>query len=271
LALTLGIPDFAASGVLVDLTELAQQYKPDRDAKGCQALYTVGDFSQGRLFGLCTDGDALVMFYRKDLLDNPEQQKRFADQYGYPLAVPATWNEFDQMVRFFHRPDQGLYGGALVRAVVRAWGAGTAGIAEWIIRYHAKGHYLFDDHMHPQINNDAGVKALEEWIALTHYLDGARTNTWIQHVEAYRSGRSFARLGHGADQKLSWDPLQSKVYGKLAWGLAPGGTIQGKLLRTPFFSPGYSYVVSKYSPIPEIAYLFCQYADSPKMSTIAVR
>jgi multiple sugar transport system substrate-binding protein len=149
LALPLGIPDFAATGVLVDLTELAQQYHPDRGAQGCQALYTVGDFYQGRQFGLCTDGDTLVMFYRKDLLDHPDQQQRFADQYGYPLAIPATWNEFDQMVRFFHQPDQGLYGGALVRAVLRASGGGTAGIAEWMIRYHAKGHYLFDDHMHP--------------------------------------------------------------------------------------------------------------------------
>lgn len=260
-----GIPDFAASGVLVDLTELAQQYDPDRHAKGCEVLYNVADFYQGRLFGFCCDGDALVMFYRKDLLDNPEEQKRFADQYGYPLSVPATWNEFDQIVRFFHRPNQGLHGGAMPRAAA----GGVASIAEWIIRYHAKGHYPFDDHMHPQINNDGGVEALEEWI--TDYLDGARTNTWFQHVEAYRAGRSFAHLGYGADQKAFWDPRQSRVYGKLTWGLPPGGTIEGELLRTPFFTPGHSYVVSKYSPIPEIAYLFCQYAYSPKMSTIAVR
>ena len=79
LAVTHGVPDFAESGAFVDLTEFAKQYNPDRDAKGCHALYNVGDFYQGRLYGLCADGDTYLMFYRKDLLDNTEEQKRFAD------------------------------------------------------------------------------------------------------------------------------------------------------------------------------------------------
>jgi multiple sugar transport system substrate-binding protein len=262
---TFGIPDLAESGVLVDLTDYAKHYNPDREARGCQALYNVGDFYKGRLYGLETDGDTYMMFYRKDYLESKEEQKRFADKFGYALKVAETWKELDDQAQFFYRPDKNFYGGALFRTRgFIAW--------EWNIRYHAKGQYLFDDNLNPLINTDAGVKALEELSAITKYLDpGARTNGLFENFEAYGSGRSFANIGWGGSQKFFWDPQKSKVFGKLAWGLAPGGMVKGKLLRTPYFNWGWNYVVSKYSPVQEIAYLFCQYAFSPKMSTIAVR
>ncbi len=262
---TFGIPDLAESGVLVDLTDLAKKYDPDRNAPGCRALYNIGDFYKGRLYGLQTDGDTYLMFYRQDLLQDPEEQKRYQDKYGAPLRVPETWEELDRQLAFFYRPDRGFYGGALFRTRgFIAW--------EWNIRFHAKGRWLFDDNMEPQIAGAEGVKALEELIAVTKYLDpGARTNGLFENFEAYGSGRSYANIGWGGSQKYFWDAKKSKVRDKLTWAIAPGGVVKGKLLKTPYFNWGWNYVVSKYSPVQEIAYLFCQYAYSPKMSTIAVR
>jgi multiple sugar transport system substrate-binding protein len=134
-----------------------------------------------------------------------------------------------------------------------------------------QGLFPFDDDLNPQINNDAGVKALEELIAASQYLyPGARTNGLFENFEAYGQGDKFANIGWGGTQKyLNSD--KSKVKGKLAFGNTPGGTVNGKLLKTPYFNWGWNYVVSSASKEPEIAYLFTLYATSPVISILAVR
>jgi multiple sugar transport system substrate-binding protein len=152
---TFGIPDLAESGILVNLDQYAAKYEPE----GFQddALFAIGDYYKGSLYGYQTDGDTYVMFYNKDWLDDPDEQKGFAAKYGYDLKVPDTWQELDDMMAWFHRPDEGMYGGALYRTqYFLAW--------EWWGRFHAKGFYPLDDDLNPQINNAAGVAALEEML-----------------------------------------------------------------------------------------------------------
>ena len=137
------------------------------------------------------------MFYRKDWISDPEEQKRYADRYGITLKVPDTWEELDQQLAFFHRPESGRYGGALFRSqYFIAW--------EWWVRFHAKGFFPFTDDLAPQINNDAGVKALEELAAASKYLyPGARSNGLFENFEAYGKGDSYANIGWGGTQALT--------------------------------------------------------------------
>lgn len=257
-----GLPDLVTSGILVNLDQLAERYAPEDYQE--DYLYTIANYYKGSLYGYETDGDAYVMFYLKDWLDDPEENKKFSDKHGYKLKVPETWQELDAMMAFFHRPDVHRYGGALYRTqYFIAW--------EWWVRFHAKGFYPFDEDMKPQINNDAGVKALEELVAASKYLyPGARSNGLFENFEAYGQGNKFCNIGWGGTQKfLNSD--KSKVKGKLAFGPMPGGIVKDKLLKTPYFNWGWNYVVSSVSKNPEIAYLFTLYACSPAMSTLAVR
>lgn len=259
---TFGIPDLVESGILVNLDQLAQKYEPEGFQES--ALYSVGDYYKGSFYGYQTDGDAYVLFYRKDWLENADEKKAYADKHGTELKLPDTWQEFDRQLAFFHRPDKGQYGGALFRTqYFIAW--------EWWIRFHAKGFYPFDADLEPQINNEAGVKALEELVAASQYLyPGARTNGLFENFEAYGKGDSYANIGWGGTQKyLNSD--KSSVKGKLAYGPTPGGIVNGKLLRTPYFNWGWNYVVSSVSKEQELAYLFTLYATSPKPSTLAVQ
>lgn len=259
---TFGIPDLAESGILVNLDQYAQKYEPE----GFQddALYSTGDYYKGNLYGYQTDGDTYVMFYLKDWLDDAEEGKKFADKHGYALKVPDTWEELDAMMAHFNRPDEGKYGGALYRTqFFIAW--------EWWVRFHAKGYFPLDDDLEPQINNEAGVQALAELVAASkHLYPGARTNGLFENFEAYGQGDKFCNIGWGGTQKFL-NSEKSKVRGRLAHGPTPGGTIDGKLIKTPYFNWGWNYVVSSVSREPEIAYLFTLYACSPAMSTIAVR
>lgn len=259
---TFGIPDLAESGILVNLDQYALKYEPE----GFQddALYTIGDYYKGSFYGYQTDGDTYLMFYNKPWLDDEAERKGFADKNGYELKVPDTWEELDAMMAWFHRPEENKFGGALYRTqYFLAW--------EWWGRFHAKGYYPLSDDLDPQINNDAGVAALEEMIAASAYLyPGARTNGLFENFEAYGEGNKFANIGWGGTQKyLNTD--KSALKGKMVHGLMPGGISNGELLRTPYFNWGWNYVVSSVSPEPEIAYLFTLFAASPAMSTIAVR
>jgi len=259
---TFGLPDLVESGILVNLDQYALEYEPE-DYQA-DALYSIGDYYKGSLYGYQTDGDTYVMFYLRDWLEDPEENKKFSDQHGYELKVPDTWEELDAMMAHFHRPDEGMYGGALFRTqYFAAW--------EWWVRFHAKGFYPLDDDLNPQINNDAGVEALEELIAASaHQYPGARTNGLFENFEAYGAGDKFCNIGWGGTQKfLNSD--KSNVRGRMAFGPTPGGMVDGELLRTPYFNWGWNYVVSSVSPEPEIAYLFSLYACSPVMSTVAVR
>ncbi len=259
---TFSIPDLAESGILVNLDQYAQKYEPADFQK--DALFTLGDYYKGSLFGYQTDGDTYLMFYNKPWLDDETEKKGFADKNGYALKVPDTWQELDAMMAWFHRPDKGMFGGALFRTqYFIAW--------EWWGRFHAKGFYPLADDLTPQINNDAGVAALEELIAASQNLyPGAKTNGLFENFEAYGEGDKFVNIGWGGTQKfLNSD--KSKIKGKLAFGDMPGGKVDGQLLKTPYFNWGWNYIVSSASPEPEIAYLYTLYACSPAMSTIAVR
>jgi multiple sugar transport system substrate-binding protein len=259
---TFGVPDLVESGILVNLDQYASKYEPADFQQ--DALYSIGDYYKGSLYGYQTDGDTYLMFYNRPWLEDADERAGFADKHGYELKVPETWQELDQMLAWFHRPDEGRFGGALYRTqYFIAW--------EWWGRFHAKGFFPLADDLTPQINNDAGVEALEELVAASAFLyPGARTNGLFENFEAFGNGDSFANIGWGGTQKyLNSD--KSALKGKLAFGNMPGGMVNGALLQTPYFNWGWNYVVSSVSPEPEIGYLFTLFACSPAMSTLAVR
>src|SRR5215831_16053460 len=49
----------------------------------------------GKIYGFPDDGDVFIMYYRRDLFEDPAVQKAFKDKTGKDLAVPKTWADFD--------------------------------------------------------------------------------------------------------------------------------------------------------------------------------
>ena len=48
----------------------------------------------GKIYGLVVDGDVLIPYYRKDLFEDPENQKAFKEKDGYDLGAAARLKEF---------------------------------------------------------------------------------------------------------------------------------------------------------------------------------
>lgn len=259
---TFSIPDLVESGTIAAIDDFAAKYEPVSFATTC--MYTLGDRYQGNLYGYQTDGDAYLMFYSRNLLESPKERQRYADRFGQPLRIPQTWPELDQQMKFFHRPNEDQYGGSLYRN--RSYGAW-----EFWTRFHAKGFYPVDDTMNPQLDNDAGVQALEEMTSATRWLEpSVFSNGLFDNFVSYAQGNKYCNIGWGGTQKFL-NSANSRVKNRIAHGLIPGGMLGNTTVSMPYFNWGWNYVVASRSRDPELAYLFILFASTAHISTQSVR
>jgi ABC-type glycerol-3-phosphate transport system substrate-binding protein len=62
-----------------------------------------------RIIGIPQYYNFPMLFYRKDLFENPAEQAAFKAKYGRDLAPPTSYDEMYQVAQFFNRPPN-LYG-----------------------------------------------------------------------------------------------------------------------------------------------------------------
>lgn len=259
---TFGLPDLVSSGTILPLSSYAKKYEPAGFREGIS--YGIGDSFDDELYGFQTDGDAYLMFYHRELLESPEEKARYFDTYGVELRIPNTWEELDQQMSYFNRPESNMVGGLLFRTPgYLAW--------EWWVRFHAKGYWPLSRTLKPQIASDAGVQALEEMIrASEHLAPETRSMGLFENWERFSRGDVYCNIGWGGSQKYL-NSEKSNMRGRMVYGPTPGGMVNGELLLTPYFNWGWNYVVTTRSQQPELAYLFALFASTPGMSTASVR
>ena len=56
----------------------------------------------GTMYQYPVDGDRHYLKYRKDVIDNPEMQKKYKADTGKELRVPRTWKEYGEMAKYFN-------------------------------------------------------------------------------------------------------------------------------------------------------------------------
>ncbi len=259
---TFGVPDLAEAGALLPLESFARQYEPAEFQS--QSLFPLGDYYRGVLYGYQTDGDSYLVFYNTSFLENEEERKRFEDEFGRPLEPAKTWEELDVLMKFFHRPDRNQFGGNLFRnPLYLVW--------EWWMRFHSKGHYPFAEDMTPQIDNEAGVKVLEEMVQASAYQHPDTPNQDLfANWKSFAEGNKLCNFGWGGTQKFLLKE-GSGVRDRILVTLPPGRVVGKTLLRPGYFNWGWNYCVSSTTKHPEIAYLFVLFACSPEPSAVAVR
>lgn len=257
---TFGIPDLAEAGAIRDLTDLKSQYEPQGLCDN--SYYTLGDYYSNRFYGYQTDGDVYMMFYNQ-LVNTPAKQKAFEDQFGYSYRMPITWNELDQHLKFFHSPENEIYGGSLFR---------TSNYLVWEFwsRFHAKGLLPLQPDLTPNIDNDAGILVLENMLETMEYLHpNARKDGLVDNWRTYAKGNIYANIGWGGTQKY-FVANNSPVLGNLRYSSLPGGSTKNSFIDAGYFNWGWNYTVSPVTKDPTLAYLFTQFAVAPGPSIEAV-
>jgi ABC-type glycerol-3-phosphate transport system substrate-binding protein len=233
------IPSLASTGYLEPLDEYIKNSGFQFDV-----VADYGNFMRydGRTYGVPTDGNVHIQYTRKDLIDNPDNKKRFADKFGTELKVPDTWEENLRLQEFLMDPSKDLYGSGNLRNRAN-------GVTWWYMIFYSAGGFPFDDDMKPTINTPAGQYAVDL------YLQDKKVN----HPEAANWGtpQMIPRIAQGHVVSCQyWDgtcktignPAQSKTVGNFYFSAVPGSKFSGKMMRRSISSPLAAILINKYSP-----------------------
>ncbi len=94
--------------------------------------------------------------YRRDLFEDVGERAAFRVRYGYDLAPPRTWQQFDDIAHFFTRPEEGLYG-----TVFAAFPDGHNGVYDFCLHLWSRGGELTADDGSVTLDTPAAIAALD--------------------------------------------------------------------------------------------------------------
>jgi multiple sugar transport system substrate-binding protein len=133
----------------------------------------------GHYYAYPTEGDANGWAYRRDLFEDPTNMADFEAAYGYPLAVPETWEQLRDIAEFFTRPDQGLYGVGIYTQI--DYDAITMGFENVLFSYGADWKDA-ENNVLGVVNSEEAVAALELYRELYSFTPPGTNNAFFQEM-----------------------------------------------------------------------------------------
>jgi multiple sugar transport system substrate-binding protein len=239
------------------------------------------------VYALPYDGDSHMLYYRKDLINNPEYAAEFEEKYGYPLAEPKTWKEYYDIAEFFNGKEVETAGQtAPVYGVMEAQKPKSQGF--YVFFSHAAGYakipgnpcFFFScEDMTPQINNPGWVKALEDFIRSAKLGPPEQINWDVADTRKYfPTGMSVFNIDWGDVGTISIDESVSKIKGQVGFAPLPGGdqywdyekgewvTPEGGVNMAPFIAfGGWIIGVAADSDVKEAALDFAAFMARPEL------
>ena len=203
------------------------------------------------------------LIYRTDLLQSESEQIAYASRFGAPLRVPATWQEFRQVARHFHRPEVGL------------WGSAFAGfpdchntVYDYMLQLWTRDGDLFDGTGRLRFHSAPAIAALEFYRSLMQ--DPHALHPGSVEFDSIALGATFAK-GQLA-MMLNW-------FGFAAWAETTADSmVKGRIgLAAIPHDPGccdaslniyWLLAIARGCRRPELAYAFLRHCTSPAMDKL---
>ena len=269
------------------------QWDRESIAPAVAALYQWGD----TWYGANNDHDAQVLYYRKDIIEDPDWQAAFEEEVGHEMPVAMdTWEDVLEIAQFFNGkdwngdgdPDDGItlhlkVGGqgffhfmSLSAPYVVVPYDGDP--ATTVTKYN--NVYWFDpETMEPLINSPGHVKALEMLMDLSKAGPAAMWGWSLGEAWAdFLSGNAIMTFSWGDVGSLVQDPTQSVIQGKLGARGIPGTKFPYDMETGTFLDldepnmvgnqVGCSWhpVLSKYAKEPDLGYYFMAWQATPPIN-----
>ena len=199
--------DFSADDLIPALWEASSKWKDD-------------------WYGMPSNSAVMMMFYRKDLLENPAEKEAFKDEYGYDLAPAKTWEQYRDIAEFFDRPKGADAAGTklddALHGVTVAGKRHVATVLEWMNYSWGYGGDLFDESGQPAINSQANVDALDYEREISAFApSGFSSATWDETTADLQQGLAAQAITWGDTAGAMEDESASKVVGKMGYTNIP--------------------------------------------------
>jgi len=216
---------------------------------------------KGKLYGLPFKPDMQLLYYRKDLFQNPKIKEQFRSFAGRELTVPTTTDEFLEVAEFFtkkYNPNSPTEYGTAVMAK-----KGNQTTFFWTPRLFSAGADLLTADLRPGFDNAAGVRALQYMLDVLKFCPPeSATYDFSEANNAYLSGR-VAMLEQWIEFAIyaetpSGPSGQSQVVGKTGYALLPGVAEGGKVRQVVNGSSWNSFI-TKSAKNKRLAYKFIEF------------
>ncbi|HEX6705987.1 MAG TPA: extracellular solute-binding protein [Albitalea sp.] len=227
----------------------------------------------GRKYMVANDHDGQVMYYRRDLFEDPQHRAAFQQKYGYPLAPPRTWDEFRDAAEYFNGRD--LNGdGVPDHGVSLHLKVGEQGMfhfmsfsAPFVIGPDNPKLYWFDPQtMRPLIESPGHLRALKVLMEISRFGPKEMVHWDIgQSWDHFLAGRAALTFTWGNIGGLAQEQ-GSKIKGKLGTAHIPGtreywNAAKSRWIRTEqpnrvanVTGGSWAGVITKHSKAPEATY-----------------
>lgn len=195
-----------------DKQELTRMFSEDVLREHC--------FFGDRLYGLPFSHTVQLLYYRKDLFSQIKNKRLFYERYKKELKVPATWEEYNCIAKFFTKKynleSETLYGTTL--GAMNASGA----VCEFLPRAWAAGGNVFENSK-AVIDSEQCVEALTGYMESFNYAHpDSPTHWWDEQVEIFERGDAAMMVLFSDHTTPVEDRSVSTIVGKVGFALVPG-------------------------------------------------
>jgi multiple sugar transport system substrate-binding protein len=211
----------ANKNVLADITELINSNKTfsnhllNKNLSNC--CY------KGHYYGFPIVGGSHILFYRRDLFDNPVIQNQFKSQHNLTLRPPKTWTEFNGIAQFFTKEfnpySPTLYGTSVIGSINEEFAL------EIQIRLWSYGGGLYDSNGRLTLDTPQNVKGFQSLLESCHYAGNTIFDMSIdQSFRDFGSGRTAMLLSFTEYASLINDCIRGDIITKVDYSMLPGKT-----------------------------------------------
>ncbi|WP_369018253.1 sugar ABC transporter substrate-binding protein [Thermatribacter velox] len=250
------LPQFAGAGHLKSIDEYItpQTELEDFLPKALEITCKWG----GKLYGLPQTVHPHLLWYRKDLFENPEYKAEFKEKYGYELMPPQTMQQWRDVAEFFNGRDTNgdgnpdLYGWAAQAA------KGYGNVHTWLTFVYCFGGDVFDwETMEPTLTTPEVIEATKFWADMLQFCPpGIHEYTFAEVAKDAAVGRIATALHWSWSSWEVDDPNTSTTLGLWEFAQVP------KQVESAPHLAAWSIVVSAYSKHPEEAFKFIEWLEN---------
>ncbi len=177
---------------------------------------------KGKYYGFPIVGGAHILFYRRDLFDNPTIQNMFQAQHHLPLRPPKTWAEFNGIAQFFTREYNSysptIYGTSVIGSINEELALETQ------IRLWSYGGGLYDNNGRLMLDTPQNIKGFQSLLETCKYADNLFDASIDQSFQSFGNGRTAMLLSFTEYATYIDDCIHGDIISNVDYSMLPGQT-----------------------------------------------